>query len=141
MVDSGPTTARWLPALERCAKMNRMMNTLLLALLCLVALVATVLLWPFAVTGLLAVAVSGMKFNRWVSSSLAFVLAVVWRLTTGGWIVRIGDSNLEYWYYELLPGIVSWAIAAIFVAGFAQWPTKFLERYRSRFTLKPDSSL
>ena len=116
------------------------MKTLLFAFLCLVALVATVLLWPFAVTGLLAVILSGMKFNRWVSSALALVLAIVWRITTGGWIIRIGDSTPEYWYFEVLPGIVSWAIAAIFVSGFAQWPAKFLEGYRSRFTLKLDSS-
>jgi hypothetical protein len=114
------------------------MNTLILAFLSLVALVATVILWPFAVAGLLALVLSGMKFNRWVSSGLALVLVVVWRIVTGGWIIRIGDSTPEYWYYETLPGIVSWALAAILVPGFAQWPAKFLEGYRSRLSKIPE---
>ena len=121
-------------------EMNRMLNTFLFAFLCFLALVATVLLWPFAVTGLLAVILSGMKFNRWISSALAIILAFAWRMTTGSWIIRIGDSTPEYWYLEVLPGIVSWAIAAILVSGFAQWPTKFLDGYRSCFTTKLNSS-
>jgi hypothetical protein len=116
------------------------MNTLILTFLCLVALVAAVVLWPFAVTGLLALVLSGMKFNRWVSSGLALVLVAVWRITTGGWIIRIGDSTPEYWYFEVLPGIVSWAIAAILVPGFAQWPAKFIEGYRSKLSPKQESS-
>jgi hypothetical protein len=120
-------------------KMNRLMNTLVFVLLSLVALVATVILWPFAVAGFLALLISGMKFNRWVSSSLALVLVVVWRIVTGGWIVRIGDSTPEHWYYETLPGIVSWALASILVPGFAQWPAKFLEGYRSRLSKSPES--
>jgi hypothetical protein len=121
-------------------EMNRLMNTLILTFLCLVALVAAVVLWPFAVTALLALVLSGMKFNRWVSSGLALVLVAVWRLTTGGWIIQIGDSTPEYWYFEVLPGIVSWAIAAILVPGFAQWPAKFIEGYRSKLSLKQESS-
>jgi len=120
-------------------EMNRLMNTLIFAFLSLVALVATVILWPFAVAGFLALFLSGMKFNRWVSSGLALVLVVAWRIVTGGWIIRIGDSSPEYWYYETLPGIVSWALAAILVPGFAQWPARFLEGYRSRLSKNPES--
>jgi hypothetical protein len=119
--------------------MNRLMNILIFAFLSLVALVATVILWPFAVAGFLALALSGMKFNRWISSGLALVLVVVWRIVTGGWIIRVGDSTPEHWYYETLPGIVSWALAAILVPGFAKWPAKFLEGYRSRLSTTPQS--
>jgi hypothetical protein len=56
--------------------MNRLMNILTFAFLSLVALVATVILWPFALAGFLALALSGLKFNRWISSGLALVLVV-----------------------------------------------------------------
>lgn len=86
--------------------MKRILNTLVFVLLSLVALVATVLLWPFAVTALMAVMLSGMKFNRLISSALAFVLTVVWRITTGSWMVRIGDPTVEYWYHEVMSGLL-----------------------------------
>ena len=100
------------------------------AFFCLLALIAAVALWPFAVAGMLAFALSGMKFNRWVSSGAAVSLVVFWRMMSGVWIVRIGDSAPEHWYFEILPGIVSWAIAVIFVSAFAQWPEKFREGRR-----------
>lgn len=128
-----------MPPLIVVQEMNRLMNTIMFVLLSLVALVATVILWPFAVAGLLALVISGMRFNRWVSSGLALVLVVVWRIVTGGWIIRIGDSTPEHWYYETLPGIVSWALASILVPGFAQWPAKFREGYRSRLSKNPQS--
>jgi hypothetical protein len=116
------------------------MNTLILAFLCLAALAVTLILWPFAIAGLLALVLSGMKLNRWVSIGIALILVVVWRIVTGGWIIHIGTSNPLHWYYELLPGFVSWAFAAILVPGFAQWPAKFIEGYRSKLILKHESS-
>lgn len=109
------------------------MKIVILVLLCIVALVAAVVLWPFAVTGFLVLVVSGIKSNRWWSSGLSLALVVVWRITTGEWPVRIGDSTSESWHFEVLPGMVSWALATILVSGFAQWPAKFLEGY-----LQPD---
>ncbi len=117
------------------------MNTLKLVLLSLVGLAAAVVLWPFAIAGLLAYALAGMTFNRWVSSGVALGLVVGWRVFIGGWVIRIGDSASQSWYLELLPGIVSWALAAIFVSAFAQWPTKFRDGYRSELSNYRESPL
>jgi hypothetical protein len=114
--------------------MNQFMNTLKFALFILVALVASVILWPFAVAGYLAFFISGMKFNRWVSSGLAIALVIVWRIVNGKWIFYIGDSNPEHWDAETVSGILSWAVSCIFVPIFALWPAKFLEGYRSRLS-------
>ena len=102
--------------------------------LIIVSLVAAIFFWPFAVAGIVAFLVSGMRFNRWVSSVFALLTAVAWRLSLGEWPLRIGDGSLTSWYYEVFQGIVSWALAAIFVSTFAQWPTKLAEGYRSART-------
>lgn len=112
--------------------MNRLMNRIAFVILCAVSMCAMAVLWPFAVAGVLSLAISGMKFNRRVSSGLALVLVLVWRAVKGSWIISIGDPTPEFWYYDLLPGLVSWAVAAILVPGFAQWPSKFAEGYGSK---------
>jgi hypothetical protein len=80
-----------------------------------------------------------MKFNRFVSSAVALVVAFCWRAITGDWQVRIGDRAPDRWYLEILPGIVSWALAAIFVAFFSQLVAKFIEGYRSKLNYSQDA--
>ena len=112
--------------------MNRAMSSAYSTLLCLISLILAAAFWPFAVGGLLAVVLSGMKFNRFVSSAVALFVAVCWRAITGDWQVRIGDGAPDRWHLEILPGIVSWALAAIFVAFFSKLAAKFIEGYRSK---------
>jgi general stress protein CsbA len=116
--------------------MNRPLEALKFALLNLLALGVAILFWPYALAALFALAISGMKLNRWVSSVVAFALVVAWRVVSGEWIITIGDTNPGRWYFEVLPGIVSWAFAASFVSAFAQWPAEFLEGYRSAISIE-----
>ena len=99
--------------------------------LSIVSLVAAIILWPFSVAGIVAYFVSGMRFNRWVSSGFALLAAIVWRLATGEWPLRIGDGSSSHWYIEAFCGIVNWALASIFVSAFNLAPTKLVEGYRS----------
>ena len=45
-------------------------------------IVLAIVLWPFAITGAVSYFISGMRFNRWVSSGLSLCLAVTLRVTT-----------------------------------------------------------
>jgi hypothetical protein len=111
--------------------MKQAANMIKVIALSTISLVAAVILWPFSVAGVIAYLVSGMRFNRWVSSGFALLAAVAWRLATGVWPLRIGDGSTGYWYVEAMSAIVNWALAAIFVSAFALWPTKLVEGYRS----------
>jgi|GEM_PF-3032355 len=119
-------------AYRRCAEiMKQAANMIKVIALSTISLVAAVILWPFSVAGVIAYLVSGMRFNRWVSSGFALLAAVGWRLATGVWPLRIGDGSTGYWFVEAMSAIVNWALAAIFVSAFALWPTKLVEGYRS----------
>jgi hypothetical protein len=111
------------------------------ALLNLIALTAAVVFWPYATAGLFASALCGMRFHRRVSSGIALALVSVLGIMNGDWIVRIGESAPEHWYFEMLPGTVSWVLAAILVSAFSQWPEKILEGYRSRLNMKRGSTV
>ena len=69
-----------------------------------------------------------------MSSAFALVAAITWRLSFGGWPLRVGSGSFEVWYLEMLLGVVNWALASIFVSAFAQWPVMFIEGYRSKQT-------
>ena len=99
-----------------------------------VSLVIAIFLWPFAVAGISAFFVSGMRFNGWVSSVFALLAAVCWRLAVGEWPLQIGEGASTIWYLETFRGIVNWAFASIFVSAFAHWPAKLVEGYRSTAT-------
>ena len=114
--------------------MNRTAKIVKVIALTMMSLVAAIFFWPFAIGGIVAFFVSGMRFNRRVSSVLALLTAVAWRLSLGEWPVRIGDDSLTSWYFEVSNGIVSWALAAIFVSAFAQWPTMLVGEYKSART-------
>jgi hypothetical protein len=97
----------------------------------IVSLLAAILLWPFAVAGIAAYFVAGMKFNRWVASGFALLSVLVWRLPMGEWPLSIGSGSPAYWYVEIVFGVVNWALAAIFVSAFARWPEKLVEGCKS----------
>jgi len=115
--------------------MNHPQNIFKFTLLNLIALAVAVIFWPYALAGLFASAISRMKYHYWVSSSVALVLVVAWRIIWGEWHITIGSWNPEHWYFEPLPGIVSWAFADIFVSAFAQCPAEFLKGYRSKLSI------
>lgn len=100
--------------------------------MCVVALLAVIFFWPFAVAGITAFFVSGLKFNRWISSATAMVTVIIWRLSVHEWPMRIGPSVFTHWYMEVILGTVNWAFAAIFVSGFAHWPSMFIRGYRGK---------
>jgi hypothetical protein len=111
--------------------MNRATTILKVIALSIVSLVAAIFFWPFAVAGISAFFVSGMRFNRRVSSAFALLAAVCWRLGVGEWPLRIGEGSSTILYLEAFRGIVNWAFASIFVSAFAHWPAKLVEGYRS----------
>lgn len=114
--------------------MKRTTNLVKIIALTTLSLVAAIFFWPFAVGGMVAFFVSGMRYNRWVSSAFALFIAIVWRLSVGEWPLRIGDSTVNSWYFEAFHGIVNWALAAIFVSSFALWPAMLIEGYKSAAT-------
>jgi hypothetical protein len=120
--------------------MNRISIILKVTLLNLIALFAAFILWPYAITGIFASLVCGMKFNRWVSSLSALALAITMRIVRGKWITVVSEAQPHDWYYELFLGIVSWAVASIFVAGFARWPSEFRKGYTTVFTPQTNHS-
>jgi hypothetical protein len=117
----------------RCAKMNHTLNTLLTVLLCIVAFVGASYLLPYALAGVLALILSGMKFNNLMSSSVALALVAYWRIDTGEWMFYLNDSVPKNWYFESFRGIVSWAISAIFVSIFAWLGSIITRRVRGKF--------
>jgi len=102
------------------------------ALLHLCTIALAIVLWPFAITGLLSYLVSGMRFNRWYSSGSSLCLAIVWRVASGHWLIYVGEEISYSWYFELFFGMISWVISAIFVSAFAQSIVKFLEGWRAK---------
>lgn len=115
------------------------MKILKLLFLSLLTLIVAVMLWPYAIGGVFVFFLSVKKFNYFVSPCVALGVVSLWRFITGQWHIRVGDAVPEHWYYEILPGILSWALATIFVSAFAMFPAKFLEGYRSKFSTKPES--
>ncbi len=111
--------------------MKRKVTILKAVALIIVSLVAAIFFWPFAVGGIVAFFVSGMRFNRWISSVVALLTAVGWRLFLGEWPLMIGGGLLTNWYLEAFHGIVNWALAAIFVTAFAHWPAMLVKGYKS----------
>jgi len=97
-------------------------------------IVLAIVLWPFAITGAVSYFISGMRFNRWVSSGLSLCLAVTLRVTSGRWLIYLGEGAPSAWYFELLFGVINWALAAIFVSAFAQSIIKFREGWQTRAT-------
>lgn len=51
----------------------------------------------------------------WITSAFALTIAITSRFIKGHWSTRIGDGTSEAWYIELLSGVLSCALAAIFV--------------------------
>ncbi len=96
-------------------------------------MLAAFILWPYAIAGVFASLVCGLKFNRWASSLSALGLAILMRMIRGKWNIVISEAQPYGWYYELFLGIVSWAAASIFVAGFARWPSEFRRGYTTVF--------
>jgi hypothetical protein len=101
----------------------------------LLSLLAAVILFPYAIAGLLASAVYGFRFNRWVSAFASLALAIVLRLVTDKWSFVVASARLDEWYYEITLGIISWAITSIFVSAFARWPSEVRKGYNSVFQI------
>lgn len=114
--------------------MKPIVHALKIVGLSIISLIAAIFLWPFAVAGVSAFFVSGMKFNRAVLAAFALLAAVCWRLALGEWPLRIGEGSSTVWYLEMFRGIVNWAFASIFVSAFTHWPAKLLDGYRSAVT-------
>jgi hypothetical protein len=114
--------------------MNRTAKIVKIIALTIMSLAAMIIFWPFAIAGIVAFLASGMRFNRWVSSACAILAAVIWRLAAGEWSLRFGDGSFVGWYSEAFHGIVNWALAAIFVSGFAHWCAMLVEGYKSAAT-------
>ncbi len=112
-----------------------------LVFLCLLVLIAGIVFWPYAIGGIFAFFFSAKKFNHLVSPCVALCVVSLWRFITGQWPIRIGDAVPEHWYYEILPGILSWVLATIFVSAFTMFPAKFLEGYRCKFSTKRESEI
>jgi membrane protein implicated in regulation of membrane protease activity len=119
-------------ALYVVQEMNRPMNTVFFVLLCIMAIVAASYLLPFALAGILAFVISGMKFNNLISSCVALALVAYWRISNGEWMFYLNDSVPKNWYYESFCGIVSWAMSAIFVSIFAWLASIVTRRVRSK---------
>jgi hypothetical protein len=120
--------------------MNCTLNIIKLALLNILALAVAIVFWPYAIAGLFAFAICGMKFHRWVSSCVALIYVVAGRIINGEWRIKIGDSPPYHWYFEILLGIVSWALAAIIISAFAQWPSEIIKGYRSSLITEPKAT-
>ncbi|MDC0088043.1 hypothetical protein OAI07_00715 [Akkermansiaceae bacterium] len=94
----------------------------------IITILLALLLWPFSITALLSYFISGMKFNRWISSVSALGLVLISRILSGKWIITLGGRlNLgesHAWYLEILFGFFSWSLAAIIVAAFVQSTVK-----------------
>lgn len=114
--------------------MKRKANLVKMIALTTLSLVAAIFFWPFAVGGIVAFFVCGMRYNRWVSSAFALFIAIVWRLSIGEWPLRIGDGTLNSWYFEVFHGMLNWALAAIFVSSFARWPAMLIGGYKTAET-------
>ena len=97
-----------------------------------ITLVCAMILWPFAIAGVVAYFLSGMRENRWVLSGIALIAAVLLRLASGSWSVELASGPTGDLFTESMHGLLNWAFAAILVSAFATYPAKFIEGYRSR---------
>lgn len=89
--------------------------------LCIILILVALLLWSFTLAGLFSYLLSGRKFNRWISSGTALLLACASRLFSGEWLFHIGEYNSYAWCIEILFGLSSWCISAIIVASVTQY--------------------
>lgn len=116
--------------------MNHPAATAKLIAIALLILVSAVLLWPYALMGLLLAIVKRGRSIRWYFAVLALCLVITWRLTIGHWPVSIGERGDTRWLIELSSGIVSWCLSSIFVAMFYRIPTNLMSGFRDASSRK-----
>jgi hypothetical protein len=115
-------------------KMKCMTKMLKLIAILILALLATLIGWPFSVAGILAYLVSGMKFNRWISSLFALLAVVTSRMVYERWPLWIGSFSDAHWSIEIFFGVLNWALAAIVVSIFAHWSVRFVAIFKLMFS-------
>jgi hypothetical protein len=106
--------------------------------LTIASLLAAIFFWPYAVAGIGAFLVSGLRFNRWISSVCALLAASCWRIAVGEWAFQVGGGSFAGWDSEVIHGILNWGLGAIFVSAFAQLPEMLVDRYKSASIEKYD---
>ncbi|MDA7880995.1 hypothetical protein N9A94_01680 [Akkermansiaceae bacterium] len=65
----------------------------------------------FLLPGLIFWSIFRNQCPVWIGSSYAVILAISFRIISGGWMVHLGGESSGSWFMELSLGIVSWAFA------------------------------
>jgi hypothetical protein len=110
--------------------MKKAIATLKLILLGAILLGILIFFWPFVLSGLVLWCVFRGRYSQWITPIAALTIVLTWRLSMNSWPVHIGDSSTHAWYVDLLAGIVSWALASIFVSAGYLTPKLFIEGLR-----------
>ena len=92
----------------------------------------SILFWPFVLPGCALWYIFRGRYSQWITPIAALTIVLIWRLSMNSWPVHIGDSSTHAWYVELLAGVVSWALASIFVSAGYFAPKLFIEGLNSR---------
>jgi hypothetical protein len=92
-----------------------------------VVVAISVFFWPFVLPGLILWLIFRGRYDHWIAPLAALTIVLIWRLSLNSWPIHIGDGSTNVWYVELLMGVVSWALASIFVGAGYLTPKFFLE--------------
>lgn len=111
--------------------MKRIAKIIFTILGSLLLLGIAILFWPFTIAGVITWGVSRKEFNRWISSLLALVIVVWWKLTTGGGVINIGLDSNQAWLVQAFEMLGSWIISAHLVACVAQSIFKYIKGFQS----------
>lgn len=102
-------------------------TALKILLLGTVVVAISVFFWPFVLPGLILWFIFRGRYDHWIAPIAALAIVLMWRLSLNSWPIHIGDGSTNVWYAELLMGVVSWALASIFVGAGYLTPKFFLE--------------
>ena len=116
----------------RQKNMKKTIATLKILLLGIILLGALILFWRFVLPGLVLWCIFRGRNSQWITAIAALTIVLIWRFSTSNWPVYIGGHSAHAWYVELLAGIVSWALASIFVSAGYLTPTFFIEGLYSK---------
>ena len=112
--------------------MKKTIATLKILLLGAILLGVSILFWPFVLPGIALWCIFRGLYSQWITPIAALAIILFWRLSMHSWPVHIGDGSTHAWYVELMAGIVSWALASIFVSAGYLAPKLFIAGLYSR---------
>jgi hypothetical protein len=112
--------------------MKKTIATLKILLLGAILLGVSIFFWQYVLSGLVLSCIFRGRYSQWITPIAALTIVLIWRLSMSNWPVHIGDSTVYAWYVDLLAGIVSWALASIFVGAGYVLPKLFIEGLNSR---------